>query len=199
MGDGGDAGRGVRLVLLGAPGSGKGTQAARLAAWGDVPNISTGEMLRQAVGEGSELGRRVRDIMAAGELVDDATMADVVRERLAAPDAAQGFVLDGFPRTLAQVTELDSILEAAGRGLDAVVAIEVPEAVLTQRMLDRKRQDGRDDDKREVIEERLRVYRSKTEPLAEHYRRRGLLRVVDGDREMDAVTESILRALAVEA
>jgi adenylate kinase len=186
-------------VLLGAPGSGKGTQAARLAAWGDVPNISTGEMLRQAVGEGSELGRRVRDIMAAGELVDDATMADVVRERLAAPDAAQGFVLDGFPRTLAQVTELDSILEAAGRGLDAVVAIEVPEAVLTQRMLDRKRQDGRDDDKREVIEERLRVYRSKTEPLAEHYRRRGLLRVVDGDREMDAVTESILRALAVEA
>ena len=199
MGDGGDAGRGVRLVLLGAPGSGKGTQAARLAAWGDVPNISTGEMLRQAVGEGSELGRRVRDIMAAGELVDDATMADVVRERLAAPDAAQGFVLDGFPRTLAQVTELDSILEAAGRGLDAVVAIEVPEAVLTQRMLDRKRQDGRDDDKREVIEERLRVYRSKTEPLAEHYRRRGLLRVVDGDREMDAVTESILRARAVEA
>jgi len=199
VGDGGDAGRGVRLVLLGAPGSGKGTQAARLAAWGDVPNISTGEMLRQAVGEGSELGRRVRDIMAAGELVDDATMADVVRERLAAPDAAQGFVLDGFPRTLAQVTELDSILEAAGRGLDAVVAIEVPEAVLTQRMLDRKRQDGRDDDKREVIEERLRVYRSKTEPLAEHYRRRGLLRVVDGDREMDAVTESILRALAVEA
>lgn len=196
MGDGGEARPGgLRVVLLGPPGSGKGTQAARLSEWGRVPTISTGEMLREAVDQGSELGRRVHDIMVTGELVDDATMAEVVRTRLAAADADRGFVLDGFPRTLTQAAELDSILAADGQQLDAVIAIEVPEATLTERTLARQRVD----DKEEVIRERLRVYRSKTEPLVELYRGRGQLVVVNGHQPVAEVTRLILSSLSAEA
>lgn len=180
-----------RLVLLGAPGSGKGTQAARLAAALAVPAISTGEMLRGAVAAGTELGRRVESIMVSGQLVDDATMAEVVKERLAQDDARQGFLLDGYPRTMPQVEMLESILAEQGTALDAVVLIEVPEAELVARAQARRRADDAD----EVVRERLKVYRRDTEPLVEHYRRRGLLRAVDGFKTMDEVAAALSAAL----
>jgi adenylate kinase len=182
-----------RLVLLGPPGAGKGTQAQVLAARLGVPAISTGDMLREAVAAGSELGRRVQGILAAGELVDDATMAEVVRERLDKPDARGGFLLDGYPRTLSQAETLEEILRQAGRGLDAVLLVEVPEAELVRRTLLRRRAD----DQEAVIRERLRVYREKTAPLIGYYEQRGLLRPVDGNRPIEEVTPQMLAALGV--
>jgi len=184
-------GGGVRAVLLGAPGCGKGTQAERLAEALGVPAISTGELLREAVAEGSELGSRVKSIMAAGELVGDDLMAEVVRERLKAADARRGFLLDGFPRTLAQAALLDGILAGRAERLDAVVYLEVPEEVLVSRALARRRADDRE----EVIRERLRVYHESTEPLVALYREAGLLRRVDGDRPIEEITAGILAEL----
>lgn len=186
---------GLRAVLLGAPGSGKGTQAEFLAAALGVPAISTGAMLRDAVALGSALGRKVEGIMASGALVDDALMAEVVRERLGQPDAARGFLLDGYPRTTGQAATLDSILEARQERLDAVVMLDVPEPVLVGRAVARQRADDRE----EVVRERLRVYREKTEPLVEHYDRRNLLRRVDGERTVGEVTAAILKMLGKRA
>jgi adenylate kinase len=179
----------LRIVLLGAPGSGKGTQAQRVAERFGVPVVSTGEMLRAAVAAGSELGRRVESVMASGALVDDALMGAVVRERLAAADAAGGFLLDGYPRTTRQAAALDEIL--AGEPIDAVILLEVGEDTLVRRALGRQRADDRED----IVRERLRVYRMSTEPLVEHYRRRGLLRAVDGEGSIGQVTSDVLRAL----
>ena len=184
------AGR-LRTVLLGAPGSGKGTQAERVARRLAVPAISTGEMLRQAVAEGSELGSRVASVMAAGLLVDDDLMGAVVRERLGRGDAAAGFILDGYPRTTCQAATLDSVLSGREGGLDAVVLLEVPEEVLLRRALARQRAD----DKEEVVRQRLELYHEKTEPLISHYGDRGLLLRIDGNRSMDEVTDAILRSL----
>ena len=184
MGGGVDAQRGARVVLLGPPGAGKGTQAQVLSERLGVPAISTGDMLREAVVDGSELGRKVQGIMASGALVDDATMAEVVRERLAKPDACDGFLLDGYPRTLPQAETLAGILREGGCGLDAVLLVDVPEDELVRRTLQR----GRADDKEEVIRERLRVYREKTAPLIGYYRERGLLREIDGNRSVEDVT-----------
>jgi adenylate kinase len=181
----------VRAVMLGAPGSGKGTQAELLARMLYVPAISTGEMLRQAVAEKSDLGERVKGTMASGALVDDELMSEVVRRRLERDDAESGFLLDGYPRTTAQAATLDSLLEDQGLKLDAVVLLDVPEPVLVQRATARRRAD----DAESVVRERLRVYREKTEPLVEHYSTRGLLRRVNGDREIGDVTASILKAL----
>jgi adenylate kinase len=180
-----------KLVLLGPPGSGKGTQAEVIAQKLGVPHISTGDMLREAVAEGSELGRKVESIMNSGALVDDDTMAQVVRERLAKEDARQGFILDGYPRTLPQAETLESILSGAGDGLDGVVLIDVPEDELVRRSLARQRAD----DTEEVIRERQRVYREKTEPLIGHYRELGLLREVDGDAAIEDVTARILEVV----
>lgn len=182
---------GLRAVMLGAPGSGKGTQAEVLAKALGIPAISTGEMLRQAVAAGSELGGRVEGIMAAGKLVDDALMAEVVADRLARPDAAAGFLLDGYPRTPPQAVTLDELLAAREARLDAVVLLEVPEEELVRRALGRRRAD----DTEEVIRERLRVYREKTEPLVDHYQRRGVLVRIDGNRPINTVTQVALAAL----
>lgn len=182
---------GLRAILLGAPGSGKGTQAERLAAALGVPAVSTGEMLRQAVAQGSDLGARVESVMASGALVDDALMADVVRARLGREDARTGFLLDGYPRTPGQAEELDRMLEERAARLDAVVLLEVPEEVLVRRSLARKRADDRE----EVVRERQRVYRETTEPLIGLYERRGLLRRIDGNRPVDEVCRSILKCL----
>ena len=186
---------GLRAVLLGAPGSGKGTQAEFLAAALGVPAISTGAMLRDAVALGSALGRKVEGIMASGALVDDALMAEVVRERLGQSDATRGFLLDGYPRTTGQAATLDSILEERQERLDAVVMLDVPEPVLVGRAVARQRADDRE----EVVRERLRVYREKTEPLVEHYDRRNLLRRVDGERTVGEVTAAILKMLGKRA
>jgi adenylate kinase len=181
-----------RVVFLGPPGSGKGTQASALAQALGVPAISTGDMLREAVANGSELGRRVRKIMEAGDLVGDDLMAEVVTERLEQPDAGKGFLLDGYPRTASQAETLRGILERGESTLDHVVFIQVPEEELVRRAILRQR--GADD-REEVVRERLRVYREKTEPLVDYYRRRGLLREIDGNRPVGEVRQSILDAI----
>ncbi len=186
---------GLRVIMLGAPGSGKGTQAEFLAAALGVPAISTGAMLRDAVAQGSDLGGRVKGIMASGALVDDGLMAEIVRDRLGRPDAAGGFLLDGYPRTTGQAATLDGILDERQDGLDAVVLLEVPEPVLVERAVARRRAD----DQEEVVRERLRVYHEKTEPLVEHYARRNLLRKVNGERSMGEVTQAILQVLGRQA
>jgi adenylate kinase len=184
-----------RIVLLGAPGSGKGTQAALLAGALRIPAISTGEMLRAAVAAGTEFGARVEGIMNAGDLVDDATMAEVVRNRLAQEDAGDGFLLDGYPRTMAQADTLSSVLEAAGESLDSVILIDVPEEELVRRTLLRQREDDAED----VIKNRLGVYEQNTAPLVDHYRGLGLLERVNGDQTIERVAAMILDTLGVTA
>jgi adenylate kinase len=188
-----------RLLLFGPPGAGKGTQAALLAERLGVPAISTGEMFRQAVAGGSELGRKVEAILGRGELVDDVTTADIVRARLAQADAGRGFLLDGYPRTLGQAATLEEILHDRGESLDAAVFLEVPEDELVRRMSGRAQQAGRSDDRPEVVRERLRVYEQKTAPLVEYYRQRCLLRQVDGNRSVEAVADAVLAALLAPA
>lgn len=180
-----------KIVFLGPPGSGKGTQAERLAAKLGIPAISTGEMLRAAVEEGSDLGQRVKGVMERGELVSDELMAEVVKDRLARPDARHGFLLDGYPRTAPQADTLDGILEERTGDLDHVIYLEVPETELVKRMLSR----GRDDDTEEAVRERLRVYHEQTEPLVERYRSEGLLRTIDGHRPIEQVEQAILAAV----
>jgi adenylate kinase len=184
-----------RLIMLGAPGSGKGTQAAILAGEIGVPSISTGEMLRDAVADGTELGRKVEAIMSSGKLVDDQTMEAVVRQRLGQDDCRAGFILDGYPRNLGQVETLDAILAEIGIDLDAVVHISVQEAELVRRALARQREDDLED----VIRQRLEVYREQTQPLIDHYRERGLLRPVDGNQTIEAVASSVVSGLEAKA
>lgn len=182
-----------RIVFLGPPNSGKGTQAAMLAGTLGIPAISTGEMLRAAVALGSELGKRVEAVMAKGHLVSDDMMADVVRARLDEDDARGGYILDGYPRTIAQAETLDEIL--GGIALDAVLLVDAPERVLLERALGR----GRDDDSEKVALERQRVYREETAPLEELYDHRGILRRIDGSKSIESVRSDIHRTLGIEA
>lgn len=180
----GSPSRPVRVVLLGPPGSGKGTQAERLSSALETPAISTGELLRREVARETPLGKEVAATLASGRLVEDAVMEELVRERLREEDALGGFLLDGFPRTIEQAEALDRMLEADGRELDAVLQLDVSEEVLVRRALARKRADDRED----VIRRRLRLYREKTEPLVEHYESRGLLRRIDGEASIGVIT-----------
>lgn len=185
------AGSKPRIVFLGPPNSGKGTQATRLAEALGIPAISTGEMLRAAVASGSALGRRVEDVMNSGKLVNDELMAELVKDRLAQEDALNGFLLDGYPRTLPQVATLDGILAEASQALDHVVMIDAPREVLIARAILR----GRVDDTEDVVRKRLVEYDEKTAPLVGHYRQQGLLREVDGNQEMDAVERAVLESV----
>jgi len=171
----------ARLLILGRQGSGKGTQCARLADHYGIPHISTGEILRAAVAEGTELGREAKAIMDAGDLVPDRIMLDIIRERLAQPDAAGGFLLDGFPRTAAQASGLAEIL--GDEGLDLAVNLEVPDDVVVERMLAR----GRADDTEEAIRTRLDLYEAETAPLLKRYRDDAILATVDGVGSEDEV------------
>lgn len=182
-------------IFLGAPGAGKGTQSSRLAARLGVPQISTGDMLRQAVAEGTPLGLKAKKIMEAGELLPDAVVVDVIRDRISRPDCAGGFFLDGFPRTTGQAEALDRMLGDAGLAVDAVVNLEVDEGRLIERMAGRAKNEGRADDNPETIRERLRVYREKTAPLVSWYRDRGRLVTVDGLGEIGEVSRRIEEAL----
>lgn len=184
-----------RLLLLGPPGAGKGTQAVRLVQSLGVPQISTGEMLRDAVAAGSELGRKAKSFMERGALVPDSLVIDLMRERLAAGDAARGFILDGFPRTVEQARALDELLETLGVELERCVAVELDEEKLVQRLRKRAGIEGRSDDDEETIRRRMQVYRAQTEPLLAYYRERGLLARVDGDGSVEEVAKRIEEAL----
>ena len=185
-----------RLILLGPPGSGKGTQAKRLVGKLGVPTISTGDLLREAVASGSELGRRVGSTMERGELVPDEIVIEVVRERLSRPDAHKGFVLDGFPRNVKQAEALDRMLGELGAGLQRCVALEVDEDEVVERLIRRKELEGRSDDNPETIRHRIRVYRRETAPLIDYYRGRRLLREIDGMGSVEEVEQAIEEALA---
>jgi adenylate kinase len=186
----------MRLVLLGPPGAGKGTQAQIVATRLGVPAVSTGDIFRSNVAGGTTLGLEADSYMSRGEYVPDSVTNAMVRVRLAEPDAQAGFLLDGFPRTTAQVLELDAMLNEAGTKLDRVVELTVAdEAVLVSRMLKRSREQGRSDDTEDVIRRRLELYHEETAPLAQLYADRGLLVQVDGFGEVEVVTGRILDAL----
>ena len=215
----------MRLVLLGAPGSGKGTQAQRLRDQKGIPQVSSGDLLRDAVARGTDLGKRAKAAMDAGELVTDDIVLGLIRERLGRPDAARGFILDGYPRNVAQAGALEQLLADLGQPIDAVVLMKVDESALVKRLTGRRTCPDcgkvfnvfsspsgkgehcdnpdhgaaapllkqRDDDKEDVIGNRLKVYNAQTAPLIEHYQARGLLRVVNADQPMDRVYADFLK------
>jgi len=212
----------MRIVLLGAPGSGKGTQAKKLMAEKNIPQISTGDMLRAAVDAGSRFGRQAKEIMDAGELVSDQIMLGIISERLAEPDAADGFILDGFPRTEQQAFDLEDLLDEIGSPLNVAVLMEIDFDILLRRLTGRRtcsltgkllnihfssRQEldeciaaggellQREDDNEETIRNRLDVYRTQTEPLIEYYRTRNKLKTVDADGTIDEVYQRFLSVL----
>lgn len=212
----------MRLILFGAPGSGKGTQANLAGRDLGVPHVSTGDILRQSVKDGTPLGLKAKAFMDSGALVPDELMLELIGERLSRPDAAAGFLLDGFPRTVPQAEGLDGLLARLGTGLDAVVSLEVDPEELVRRLTSRRtcpkcraiynlifqppRSEGvcdacggaleqRVDDQRSTVENRLRVYQQQTAPVVDYYRARGLLRPVDGSRSPEEVQRSFKAAL----
>jgi adenylate kinase len=185
----------VRLILMGPPGAGKGTQAKVVANHFGVPAVSTGDIFRANVAGKTALGLEAQRYMEAGEYVPDEVTNAMVRDRLGLPDASPGFLLDGYPRTLAQVDELDDMLSDLGDKLDAVLALTVNQEELIARLLQRAHLEGRADDTEDVIRRRQEVYAEQTEPLVAVYRDRGLLLEVDGMGEIDVVTHRIFNAL----
>jgi adenylate kinase len=185
----------LNLLLLGPQGAGKGTQGKLISAEYGIPHIATGDMLRRAITEGTELGRKAEPLMNAGKLVPDVVMIDLIRNRLAEEDTADGFVLDGFPRTAAQAEALDATLEEIDRPLRVVFEFQLPEEVCVERLTRRAQEEGRVDDTPEAIRTRLGLYHEQTEPLAEYYRARGLLVGIRADRSVDEVFDEIQRVL----
>jgi len=186
----------MRLVLLGAPGSGKGTQAARLKGHLQVPHISTGDLLRAEVAAGSKLGLEAKEIMARGELVSDAILLGMLESRFSQADTAGGFILDGYPRNLAQAGALDGLLQRMGQPMDYAVQLDVPTELLVERIAGRAQAEGRADDSPESVRTRLRVYDQQTAPVIEFYRQHGQLTVVDGVGSLDQVFTRIVEAIA---
>lgn len=190
------------LILLGAPGAGKGTQAKRLVEKLGIPQLSTGDMLRAAVASGSALGRRVKDIMDRGDLVSDAVIEEIVTARVQEPDCRKGFILDGAVRTVVQAEMMDRVLARLGRALDAVILLEVDEKALLRRLENRIAEDRRagrpvrEDDTPETFRKRQEVYKAQTAPLIPYYERQGKLRRIDGMGSIDAVAAGIDAALA---
>ena len=210
------------FILFGPPGAGKGTQAKRLASHYGIPHLSTGDLLREAIRQGTPLGKQVKPLMDAGKLVPDQLVIGIVEERLRAPDAQKGSILDGFPRTIPQAEALETALERSGRKLNAVISLEVPDEELVERLSGRRScpqcgavyhvvnqppkrtgfcdRDGvgliqREDDKEDRVKARLRVYAEQTAPLKDWYRKRGLLRTVDGVGSPDAIQAQIQAAV----
>jgi adenylate kinase len=185
----------VNLLVLGPQGSGKGTQAKRISAAHGIPHVSTGDMFRAAIAAATELGRRVEPILASGELVPDELTVALIRERLSEPDARDGFVLDGFPRNLAQAGALDEMLAEIERTLDAVLFFDLSDELAIERIRGRALEEGRDDDTPEVIARRLAIYHEQTEPVVERYRTTGKLVPLHAARTIDEVAGEIEAAL----
>lgn len=212
----------MNLILLGAPGAGKGTQAKAIVDKYGIPQISTGDMLRDAVKKGTDLGKKAKEYMDKGELLPDEIVIGIVKERLKQDDAQKGFILDGFPRTIKQAEELDKILSELNLELDAVINVAVPEDEVVRRIVNRRscrncgavyhliykppKEEGkcdycggelyqRDDDKEETVRDRYNVYRDQTEPLIEYYSKQGLVKNVDGTKDIDEVTKDVLDIL----
>ncbi len=188
----------MRLILLGPPGAGKGTQAKRLEDLHGLKQLSTGDMLRAEISSGSNLGQKVESILAAGELVSDDVMVEMIAHRIAKPDCEKGFILDGFPRTVAQAEALDDMLHNHKLDLDAVIEIQVDEAALYDRIKKRAEEDGtRADDNVEVMKNRLSVYREQTAPIIPYYANKDMLKTVDGMKSIQDVAvdiDAILKA-----
>jgi len=208
----------MNLILLGAPGAGKGTQAKKIVEKYGIPHIATGDILREAVAKGTELGKKAKEYMDRGELVPDEIVIGIVKERLQEPDCEKGFLLDGFPRTLKQAEALDNMLKELGRKIDAVIYIDVPEEEVVKRIVNRRtcRKCGavyhliyapprepnkcdkcggelyqRDDDKEETVRQRFKVYMENTAPLIDYYEKKGLLYKVDGTKSIEEVFQQI--------
>lgn len=187
----------MRIILLGPPGAGKGTQAARMVERLGIPQLSTGDMLRAAVAAGTPIGRRAKTVMDAGRLVSDEIVVGIVADRIEEPDARNGFILDGFPRTVAQAEAFDAMLAKRGLKLDAVIEFKVDEAALLERIVKRAKETEargemvRRDDNPEVFKTRLDAYKSQTAPLSAYYAGKGILKTIDGMRPIDEVTGAL--------
>lgn len=186
----------MRLVLLGAPGSGKGTQATRLKEYLAVPHISTGELLRGAVAAGTPLGLQAKGVMEAGGLVSDDVVLGMLEERLLKPDTGNGFILDGYPRNLAQANALGELLAKLKQPIDIAIQLDVDIELLVERLAGRAKAEGRADDSPEAVRNRLTVYRAQTAPVVDYYRNLGKLAHLDGVGSLDAVFTRITEALA---
>ena len=186
----------MRLVLLGPPGSGKGTQAARLNDYLQVPHISTGDLLRAEVAAGSPLGMQAKEVMARGDFVSDEILLGMLEDRLARPDTANGFILDGYPRNQVQADALGALLKKIGQPMDYAVQLEVPTDLLVDRIAGRAAAEGRADDTPDVVRNRLEKYTSQTAPVIDYYRQQGQLTLVNGVGSLDEVFSRMVEALS---
>ncbi|MBT8047756.1 MAG: adenylate kinase [Xanthomonadales bacterium] len=189
----------MRIVLLGAPGSGKGTQAALLVKDLSLPHISTGELLRSAVKAGTELGQKAKAVMDRGELVSDDIMLSLIEQRLSQPDASEGFILDGYPRNLAQARALDALLDRLEQPVDEALQIDIDVEMVIGRIAKRAAEEGRSDDTEEVVRNRMKVYLDQTAPVVDYYAQKGLLSRVLGEGTIEEVFQRIKGVLQIRS